>query len=245
MLNFLKRIRKKLLDEGNLKKYLFYAIGEILLVMIGILLALKINNWNQNRIDKRVEKKALTDLQNEFQKNKDIFDEHLKYMNKTIEEGEDFIEAIRDSNIPIQNKPLRRPSAGRRTYNPSMGMINSIMNSEKLDKLENDSLRLWLSNWNDIIGDFNDEVKEQQEFISKIIYPYEAALIPLTFEGKGSGFRDEKSISLYSNATQDFKYQNLLVKNYHLLFVQLEESKEVVNAFDQILRLINKELEEK
>lgn len=48
MLKFFRKIRRNLVREGNLKKYLIYAIGEILLVMIGILLALQVNNWNLN-----------------------------------------------------------------------------------------------------------------------------------------------------------------------------------------------------
>ncbi|MEL6810335.1 MAG: DUF6090 family protein, partial [Bacteroidota bacterium] len=43
-----RKIRKRLIDSGHVKKYLLYAIGEILLVMIGILLALKVNTWNEN-----------------------------------------------------------------------------------------------------------------------------------------------------------------------------------------------------
>ena len=51
--------RRKLIDEGNLKRYLIYAIGEILLVMAGILLALQVNNWNGRRKEKIVEKQIL------------------------------------------------------------------------------------------------------------------------------------------------------------------------------------------
>lgn len=53
-MKFFHLIRKKLLDEGNLKRYLMYAIGEILLVVIGILIALQINNWNQANSDSRL-----------------------------------------------------------------------------------------------------------------------------------------------------------------------------------------------
>lgn len=48
-LSFLHRIRLKLLNEGKLVRYLTYAFGEILLIVIGILLALKINNWIEDR----------------------------------------------------------------------------------------------------------------------------------------------------------------------------------------------------
>lgn len=52
MLKIFRRIRQKLLVDGNLKRYLIYAIGETLLVVIGILIALQINNWNEARKNK-------------------------------------------------------------------------------------------------------------------------------------------------------------------------------------------------
>ena len=49
MISFFRNIRKKLIAEGHLSKYFWYAVGEIILVMIGILLALQVNNWNEDR----------------------------------------------------------------------------------------------------------------------------------------------------------------------------------------------------
>ena len=49
MLTFFRRIRKGLVDGGATRKYLFYAVGEIALVVIGILIALQVNNWNETR----------------------------------------------------------------------------------------------------------------------------------------------------------------------------------------------------
>ncbi|NNF86407.1 MAG: hypothetical protein HKO48_02830, partial [Nitrosopumilus sp.] len=49
MIKFFRRIRKDLMETGKTSKYLKYAIGEIILVVIGILIALQINNWNENR----------------------------------------------------------------------------------------------------------------------------------------------------------------------------------------------------
>ena len=50
MLKFFRRIRRRLIDERELKRYFIYAFGEILLVVIGILIAVQLNNWNQDRI---------------------------------------------------------------------------------------------------------------------------------------------------------------------------------------------------
>jgi phage terminase large subunit GpA-like protein len=49
MIKFFRRIRQKLLSENRFSKYLIYALGEIVLVVIGILIALQINNWNQEQ----------------------------------------------------------------------------------------------------------------------------------------------------------------------------------------------------
>ena len=57
MIKFFRKIRQNLLVENKTGKYLKYAIGEIVLVVIGILIALQINNWNENRKDNFVELK--------------------------------------------------------------------------------------------------------------------------------------------------------------------------------------------
>jgi len=62
MINFFRKIRQKLLSENKFSKYLIYAIGEISLVMIGILLALQVNNWNESRKDSNQYKKYLNGL---------------------------------------------------------------------------------------------------------------------------------------------------------------------------------------
>lgn len=53
MIGFFRKIRKKLADDNKPAKYFRYAIGEILLVVIGILIALQVNNWNQDRISNK------------------------------------------------------------------------------------------------------------------------------------------------------------------------------------------------
>ena len=53
MISLLRKIRQKLLQENRVTRYLIYAFGEIFLVVIGILIALQVNNWNQERVEKR------------------------------------------------------------------------------------------------------------------------------------------------------------------------------------------------
>ena len=62
MLHFLRHIRQKLIFQENVRKYLLYAIGEILLVVIGILIALQVNNWNESRKEATIKQSVLENL---------------------------------------------------------------------------------------------------------------------------------------------------------------------------------------
>ena len=62
MLHIFRRVRKYLIESSQMRKYMLYAIGEILLVMIGILLALQVNNWNQTRMNAKKEISYLKNL---------------------------------------------------------------------------------------------------------------------------------------------------------------------------------------
>ena len=71
MLKFFRKIRQNLIDQRDAKRYLLYALGEILLVMIGILLALQVNTWNQDRLNQVKMAGLLSQLQNDIEA--DIF----------------------------------------------------------------------------------------------------------------------------------------------------------------------------
>jgi len=62
MIKFFRKIRKKMADDNQFLKYSRYAIGEIMLVVIGILIALQINNWNQIKTERKVEQEYISSL---------------------------------------------------------------------------------------------------------------------------------------------------------------------------------------
>lgn len=66
MIKFFRNIRQNLLSEGKTGRYLKYAFGEIILVVIGILIALQINNWNENRKTDIKVKNSLVALQSDL-----------------------------------------------------------------------------------------------------------------------------------------------------------------------------------
>ena len=94
MLQFFRKIRRKLLQEGSFRQYMLYAIGEILLVMVGILLALQVNSWNENRLERIEEINLLEGI------HKDLVQDTLTYQ----------------SALRIQNISLRKQTALRDVY---------------------------------------------------------------------------------------------------------------------------------
>src|SRR5210317_2053017 len=74
MIKFFRKIRYDLMEKNKTRKYLKYAIGEIILVMVGILLALQVSTWNQQRIATQKEELLLEALNEEFVKNKAQFE---------------------------------------------------------------------------------------------------------------------------------------------------------------------------
>lgn len=62
MQKFFRLIRQRLLSENRFSKYLLYAISEILLVVLGLLIALQINNWNKERKESILEKEILKEV---------------------------------------------------------------------------------------------------------------------------------------------------------------------------------------
>ncbi len=153
MILFFRKIRKKLADENKFSKYARYAFGEIVLVVIGILIALQINNWNQFRIDRKSEKNIYKDLREELLTNKAIVTSAMvrreaiyaplaKYMAKVLVDSivyEDFIELHDRSFFSGQ-------------INPSFGVISTLISSGDVNLISNDSLKYLLTAWKDYIG---------------------------------------------------------------------------------------------
>ena len=74
MIKFFRKFRQRLLIEKKFSRYLIYAIGEIILLVIGILIALQINNYNERRKDRIKEQIVLKNLKKDFSANQQIID---------------------------------------------------------------------------------------------------------------------------------------------------------------------------
>lgn len=91
MIKFFRKIRQKLLVENRFNKYLVYAVGEIVLVVIGILIALQINNWNEQRANEERIKTTLKQIQKDLINDIQEIEPIHKDINRYIELIEDFL----------------------------------------------------------------------------------------------------------------------------------------------------------
>ena len=94
MINFFRKIRKQLADDNKPLKYMRYAIGEIVLVVIGILIALSINNWNEERKDRIIEKKVLVGLAKNLEMNIERFETRLSTIQRYSKSGKIILSII-------------------------------------------------------------------------------------------------------------------------------------------------------
>ena len=153
MLKFFRRIRKRLLESGKIRNYSLYAIGEIVLVVIGILIALQINNWNENKKENAIARGYLIALKGEFQAN-------IMELDRAIERADTvFSNANRFFLSPERKLPLTDQEAGIAMskavdlvqFAPQIGVINDIVNSGKTALLRNDTLRNFISSWEGVL----------------------------------------------------------------------------------------------
>ncbi|MDX1641992.1 MAG: DUF6090 family protein [Balneolaceae bacterium] len=149
MLKFFRQFKLKLLGEEKTKKYIWYALGEIILIVIGILIALQLENWNQELKSNTQEKRILNDLRIEFKNN-------LEGLNLVIKEKEGIIDICNlflektgpnskwDEELNFDSLLVKTVVSGWKFY-PETGVLSEILNSGKLELIDNDSLRYILS----------------------------------------------------------------------------------------------------
>ena len=149
MIKFFRRIRQRLLTENKFYKYLLYAFGEIVLVVIGILIALQINNWNEEQKNKAIEQQLLISLLQEFETNLTILTKTIE-TNTAIIEGSLEIGKFTGPSLPIisekemsQNMVDAFKYVSR--YVPNKGTYDEINNSGKLSIISDPSLRKAIS----------------------------------------------------------------------------------------------------
>lgn len=171
MIQLFKNIRKSLLNEGNTTKYLKYATGEIVLVVIGILIALQINNWNENRKERTEEKALLTQLKSEFESNYGQLGEKMIIRNNMIAASFkllDYIDHPENRQLDSVNSYLVQTLLIP-TFDP---IVNDIMSSGRIQLLKNNRLKQLLTLWTSEIISVTEEEENWVQYKYRRYTPF-------------------------------------------------------------------------
>ncbi|WP_224490905.1 DUF6090 family protein [Robertkochia flava] len=159
MLKLFRNIRHQLVNKGKFRKYLFYATGEIFLVVMGILIAIQINGWNQRNHEKELEKKYLSNLVTELKQDAIGLGNNLKKLKDQARTKELFLNMVKNNNsgdslltyFNYQWQPIS-------PYIPLKSTYTEMLNNSHLKVIQNTMLR------ERIIRMYNTyEVLEKQE----------------------------------------------------------------------------------
>ncbi len=246
MIKFFRKIRQKLLSENKFSKYLLYAIGEIILVVIGILIALSINNYNDIQKTNKTEKHLLKSLQSEFQNNLVMFDSVFKHH---INKEEYILDLINYNNktIPfIKLDTLLEYITYNYTINLSRTIYKSSVNSGKIELIKNTDLKNRIAAFDDLFNDFKEEELTVQELTNNQILPFINDRITLRYPfGERTELELRKDKLDYIKLVTNVKFQNRLITLKGVCWDVTDEGKIVMEEIKNIISDIDTELKYK
>jgi len=250
MIKFFRKIRQRLLTENKFSKYLIYAIGEIVLVVIGILIALSINNWNEEQKNRIEEKNLLLELRTEFREKKESMEANER-------RGAGFIKNIsiyytyansttREYDKDSLRFLVRSLTMGDFFITPNR-TLNSIENSAKIYLVRNDELRNYLKIWKNSLIKLNGFAEKREVLIQNDNYPILSEYF-LFKDRYPDGTReleiidatnDHKGIQHFFNAPSN---QNLVSRSLDISQAIYYTGDQFLDVTNEVLQMIDEEL---
>jgi len=226
-----RKIRYELMEKNKTGKpafpavrYLKYAIGEIVLVVIGILIALSINNWNTDLVDQRTEQNILKNLNMEFKQNKSTIQESIAFQKSILTCARDIMKLIGQPKEVLDKNNLDSliaRSLDYTEYRPSQVVYSDLIASGKLNLLPED-VRLLLFEWSINLDGKKEGYDTLDEISQTLLLPY------LT---KNASMKNIDSYSIV-----EWKEKSKLISDYYGMFQDLEFENNMEN---QVWNLTN------
>lgn len=242
MLRFLSKIRMKLAAENKVGRYLRYAIGEILLVVIGIVIAMQINNWNENQKAHRYEIKMLSESRNALIHDLDFFDYLVNYRLAKTDSFNTILLDLHLKNLPVPDSLISKMYILDRGY---LFYYNSgpyeAIKSSGMDKISNDSIRNALAQ----LYDFSLPWTTSALAITNKIWDKQREYFNLLFTPKAQMDGDNIKINKtrkYEEFWLREEYEPLLIQTATYVGGAQYRIQEAMDNMQNCLRLIDKEL---
>ncbi|MBT8270801.1 MAG: hypothetical protein KJO25_02025 [Bacteroidia bacterium] len=253
MIKFFRHIRKSLLMENKTSKYFKYAIGEILLVVIGILIALQINNWNEARKQRDKEVHYLNNLKTDLNLNIAEIDNYIDVRNSRIESANIVLEhfegkpltnlndfAFHTTNIYIWQK-----------FSQHDNTFQELTNSGNLALISNDSIKNGLLNLEALYKKLKNEEAHFRYDAEILLYEPSYGVLDLNpivknftyqvTEGQ-AGENIELPRANYEAMLKDLKQKNGFVMAVYEFSVMNQQLSAMKVKCEEIIRLIDEEV---
>ena len=252
MIPFFRRIRKTLADDNKPLKYLRYAIGEIVLVVIGILIALQINNWNQNRIQFKQEQKILLSLKTDFIESKVRLLESMVMQKNVVRKSSDLIK-IYEGKIP---RPINDSIKNFLTFGAHnwyraellTGAYDAFINAGNSELIRNDKLIKMLAEYFSIV----ESGFEDQETSMNLLNNMQSIIAPFGIElyygpikrriGLDTDKRQREDMAIDFLFKQDAFFGNLIHRTM-VEYLRYSIQEDMLVKIDEILLVLNNEIE--
>ncbi|MBT8281825.1 MAG: hypothetical protein KJO16_09615 [Muriicola sp.] len=233
MFRFFRQIRQQLLGDGKNTKYLKYAVGEIFLVVIGILLALQINNWNEDRKSRNFEVEMLKQIRVNLLQDRNALSKIATNGNRAMRAADSILSVTEEhDSLPYWLGHFMQ-------FNRFQPLTNGyeVLKSKGLDQIRNKDLRFLLGTYyDDRIKFIGQAIKDiEWEFMNEWLPILKRNVVSFTF-GKSAVLKD---YSIFT--TEGLERNNIVMNkdNYSGSVVYIEEGLQLI---DSILEMIDKEL---
>ena len=241
MIKFFRHIRQSMLMENKTSNYLKYAIGEIVLVVIGILIALQINTWNQNRLDRNEENDIIVKLHKDFKENKKIITDFIvenKNEMKAQMELMNLIGASKEELMKHNIDSLFYVSFGANELSFAENTLENIMNSGQLNLLTNEDINVLLNEWNVLSEIRRIRMDKLDDWVNNKFIPY---LLPKISFREMDAFANLEWSSKsnvkpdYYPLFQEVQFENFLDNNLWFHQQIMERCDETDTLIDEII----------
>ncbi|WGK63950.1 DUF6090 family protein [Croceiramulus getboli] len=252
MIKFFRKIRQRLLVENKFTKYLLYALGEIALVMIGILLALQVNNWNEQRKMKAEEQELLANLKLSFEQKLLELEDKMEGRQKNVKGIDRLLETIAQPEPSItEDDPftLLQQLFSWYAVNEEFSSIQTLFSTGKINLITNDALRLQLIAWPDRM----EEMLEEQRVIQDLVIHQLNPLISTYVSSSNlANSYFENNIDLkripspypndWNGLLTDRKFESLIAQKKIYLIANIIDTQPLIDQAKTILELIESDL---
>ena len=240
MIKFFRKIRYNLMSENKNGKYIKYAIGEIFLVVIGILIALQINNWNEGRKALKSELNSLISLKQEFEHNKSLLRRRQNQRVNIVGPNKAFNKLLSSGKFTYEDILKGTRKLFWSTSNPSYGVLNSLIASGEINLIKPDSLKFRISNWKDFLVDFLEDEKQISDRAGKY---NDIMITKFPFRNWGD-YQEAEVKEIYLEVAHQIEYRNRFYEYLNVLNFVIDTYPPVENELDSIIHLIDMRITE-